>query len=228
MTKTITDENMPELKTLKMSSEGKFLLKIVYWGCAGSGKTTAVDTLFKIVKRGNYSIKIKFALKKIQNASGATLYFDRGVFQSKIQERIFYHVYTVGGQVRFFPLRKEVFEGNNAIIFVFDGQRSRIEENINSLKELKIISENRLLVMVNKQDLPNPLKKDEVEEILQQEGLFYPSDHKLNKWNPIVYETIALYENSQNICTIFSELLRYFTQLLNDRTDLDNNYNKDI
>ena len=214
----------------RINKKGEILLKLVYWGCAGSGKTTAVDTLFKLVEEGDYNIEIILNLKKIDMKSGSTLYFDRGVFRSKIQEKIYYHVYTVAGQVRFSPLRKKVFEGTNAIMFVFDGQRSRINDNIYSLKELKKISGNRLiseipmLVMVNKQDLPNPLTKGEVEEILRQEGLFYPSDHNLNTWNPIVYETIALYKNSQNIYTIFSEMLRRISQyVLKDRTDLDKN-----
>ena len=223
-------EEMKEGMKFRINKKGDILLKIVYWGCAASGKTTAVDTLFKIVKEGDYNIKIIKSLKKIDMESGSTLYFDRGVFQSKIQEKIYYHVYTVAGQVRFFPLRKKVFEGTNAIIFVFDGQRSRIEDNINSLKELKKISENRLiseipmLIMVNKQDLPNTFKKSEVEEILSQEGLLYTADHNLNTWNPIVYETIALYKNSQNIYTIFSEMLRRISQyVLKDRTDFDKN-----
>jgi len=222
----------------RVNKKGEILLKIVYWGCAGSGKTTSVDTLFKLVEEGDYNIDIVINLKKIDMKSGSTLYFDRGVFRSKIQEKIYYHVYTVAGQVRFSPLRKKVFEGTNAIIFVFDGQRSRIDANINSLKELKKISENRLiseipmLVMVNKQDLPNPLTKGEMEDILREEGLFYPAEHSLNTWNPIIYETIALYKNSQNIYTIFSEMLRRISQyVLKDRTDSDNsppNLPKDV
>ncbi|MHA1677412.1 MAG: ADP-ribosylation factor-like protein [Promethearchaeota archaeon] len=229
----IVEEQNDEIKEgmqFKINKNGKILIKIVYWGCAASGKTTSVDTLFQIVEKGNNNIKIINSLKKIDMKGGSTLYFDRGIFQSKIQEKILYHIYTVAGQVRFFPIRNKIFHGTNAIIFVFDGQRSRMEENINSLKELKKISENRLiseipmLVMVNKQDLPNPLKKSEVEDLLRQEGLFYPANHKLNTWNPIVYETIALYKNSQNIYTIFSEMLRRISQyMLKDRTDFDKN-----
>jgi len=229
----IVEEHKDEIKEemrFKINKKGEISIKIVYWGCAASGKTTSVDTLFKIVEKGDSNIKIINNLKKIDMKSGSTLYFDRGIFQSKIQEKIFYHVYTVAGQVRFSPIRKKIFYGTNALIFVFDAQRSRIEDNINSLKELKRISENRLiseipmLVMVNKQDLPNPLKKSEVEDILRQEGLFYPTNHKLNTWNPIVYETIALYKNSQNIYTIFSEMLRRISQyMLKDRTDFDEN-----
>ncbi|QEE16778.1 ADP-ribosylation factor-like protein [Promethearchaeum syntrophicum] len=226
------DQNTERKQGMKfrINKNGDILLKIVYWGCAGSGKTTAVDTLFKLVEEGENNIEIITNLKKIDMKGGSTLYFDRGVFRSKIQEKIYYHIYTVAGQVRFSPLRKKVFEGTNAIIFVFDSQRSRIDANINSLKELKKISGNRLiseipmLVMVNKQDLPNPLTKSEMADILRQEGLYYPIDHSLNTWNPIIYETIALYKNSQNIYTIFSEMLRRISQyVLKDRTDFDNN-----
>jgi hypothetical protein len=207
-------EDQKDGMNIRINKNGYVLMKIVYWGCSGSGKTTAVDTLFKLVDEGNYNIKIIQSLKKIDMDSGATLYFDRGVFQSKIQEKIYYHVYTVAGQVRFSPLRKKVFEGTNAIIFVFDGQRSRLSDNINSLKELMKISGNRLisdiplLIMVNKQDLPNVMDKKEIMDFLESEKLFDFND----KWCPIIYETIALYKNSQNIYNIFSELLRRITQ----------------
>jgi len=211
---------------IRINKKGDILIKIIYWGCAGSGKTTAVDTLFKLVNDGDFNIKIIQSLKKIDMKSGSTLYFDRGVFQSKIQEKIFYNVYTVAGQVRFSPLRERLFDGTNAIIFVFDGQRNRLSENIDSLKELKKISGNRLisdiplLIMVNKQDLPNVMDKSEIKDFLESEKLFDFND----KWSPIVYETIALHKNSQNIYTIFSELLRRIAQYIQkDRKDLDKN-----
>jgi small GTP-binding protein len=220
------NEDQKKGMKIKINKKGDILIKIVYWGCAGSGKTTAVDTLFKLVSEGDFNIKIIQSLKKIDMKSGSTLYFDRGVFQSKIQEKIFYNVYTVAGQVRFSPLREKVFDGTNAIIFVFDGQRSRLSDNINSLRELKKISEYRLisdiplLIMVNKQDLPNVMDKSEIRDFLESEKLFDFND----KWCPIIYETIALYKNSQNIYTIFSELLRRIAQYVQkDRKDLDKN-----
>ena len=107
---------------------------------------------------------------------------------------------------------------------MFDGQRSRLEDNILSLKELKNVSKNRLiteipfLVQVNKQDLPNTFKKQEVEDILKEEDLFYPPSHELHPWNPIVYETVALYDKAINIFQVYSELARRTAlyQALND------------
>ena len=227
---------------VRINKSGEVFVKLLYWGCAGSGKTTAVDTLYRLTKEGKYGEDVTPTgnLTKIAMASGSTLYFDRGIFQSKKQAKIFYHVYTVAGQARFSPLRKKIFLGTDGVIFVFDAQRSRIEDNINSLRELKNVAANRLnseipmLVMVNKQDLQNPMEDREVERILYKEGLLhYPShdlftwnpiiynpSHDLFTWNPIIYETVALYSNVHNVYEVFAELAR--------RTTIYNTRNKYI
>ncbi|MCF2138887.1 MAG: hypothetical protein K9W44_02370 [Candidatus Lokiarchaeota archaeon] len=200
---------------VRLNKSGEVFVKLLYWGCAGSGKTTAVDSLYKLCKeKYNDMVEPTGTLTKIAMASGSTLYFDRGIFQSKKENQIFYHVYTTAGQARFSPLRKKIFTGTDGVILIFDAQRNRLNDNIDALKELKnvangkLISEIPLLVMVNKQDLHNTMKKKEVEEILIQENLFYPPSHPLHMWNPIVYETIALYENAMNVYQVFSELAR--------------------
>jgi GTPase SAR1 family protein len=222
---------------VRINKSGEVFIKLLYWGCVGSGKTTVVDTLYRLTKEGKNredltpsGNPVKIAIK-----SGSTSYFDRGIFQSKEQAKIFYHVYTVTSQARFSPLRKKIFLGTDGLIFVFDAQRSKIEDNINSLKELKNVVGHNLnfripmLVMVNKQDLPNLMEKNEVERILNEEGLFHYPSHKINTWNypihdqiawnPIIYGTIALYSNSYNVYEVFEEIAR--------RTTLNNanNYN---
>ncbi len=204
---------------VRINKSGEVFVKLLYWGCVGSGKTTAVNTLYRLTKEGKYGEDLTPTgnLIKIAMASGSTLFYDRGIFQSKKQAKIFYHVYTVAGHARFSPLRKKIFLGTDGVIFVFDAQRSRIEDNINSLRELKnvavnkLISEIPMLVMVNKQDLPNPMEDAEVERILRSERLFYPFGHNFFTWNPIIYETVALYSNVQNVYKIFAELARRTT-----------------
>jgi len=200
---------------VRINKNGEVFVKLLYWGCAGSGKTTCIDTLYRLSKE-DYSdiIEPTGNLTKIAMASGSTLYFDRGIFQSKKQKRIFHHIYTVAGQNRFSPLRRKIFTGTDGVIFVFDAQRTRMDDNILSLKELKnvaggrLISEIPLLVMVNKQDLPNTVKRAEVEEILKAEGLFYGTGNDLAIWNPIVYETVTLYNKAKNVFQVYSELAR--------------------
>jgi hypothetical protein len=62
--------------------------------------------------------------------------------------------------------------------------------------------------MLNKTDLPDTLGKEELEGILKEEGLMYPTENPLSLWNPIVYPSVALYENRKNVYQVFSELAR--------------------
>ena len=198
--------------------DGQISLKVLYYGSHASGKTTAVDTLYHLFKSG-YSDKFvpTSALKKIAMKDGSTLYFDRGIFKAKngSENTQLIHVFTVAGQKRFLPIRKKLYQNTDGVIFVFDAQRDLLAHNIESLKELKnlagaenLISKIPLLIMLNKQDLPNVFRKQDIEEMLQKENLFYPPDHKLASWNPIIYETIALPDKQQDIYPIFAEMVR--------------------
>jgi len=202
------------VKIVRITNQNQIFMKIVYWGPAAGGKTTAVDTLYRICKETEKDWIPTGKLTKIAMASGSTLYFDRGIFQSRKQTNIHHHVFTVAGQKRFSPLRKEVFEGTDGVIFVADSQKSRIEDNIESLKELKRISENRLiveiplLIMLNKRDLDDIISVQEWEKIMKEEGLLFEPSHELSEWNPLIYETVALYENAKNVYRIFAECAR--------------------
>ncbi|MFX1554085.1 MAG: ADP-ribosylation factor-like protein, partial [Promethearchaeota archaeon] len=124
---------------VRFTADHKVYIKILYWGMAGSGKTTIVDTLYRYTKENEIDIEPTGNLTKISMASGSTLYFDRGIFQSTKQQsrgKVFYHVYTVAGQRRFSPLRKKIFKGTDGVIFVVDSQTHFFEDNIESLKEL--------------------------------------------------------------------------------------------
>lgn len=183
---------------------------------AGSGKTTAVDTLYRVTKEqsGSYAIEPAGNLTKIAMASGSTLYFDRGVFQSTKERKVFYHIFTVAGQKSFYPLRKKVFEGTDGVIFTVDSQTNFLEDNLESLKELKtiargkLITEIPLIVMLNKQDLNDVVKEEYFIQLLKEERLWYEPDHELSLWNPIVYETCALFNQRRAIYSSFKECAR--------------------
>ena len=64
-----------------LTEDNSSYIKILYWGMFSSGKTTSVDTLYRLTKENQKDIEPTGDLKKISTASGATLYFDRGVFQ---------------------------------------------------------------------------------------------------------------------------------------------------
>jgi len=202
---------------VRFTADNSIYIKILYWGMFSSGKTTSVDTLYRLTKESHKGIEPTGKLTKISTSSGATLYFDRGVFQStnqKSRRKIFYQVYTVAGQRRFSPLRTKVFKGTDGVIFTVDSQTHLLEDNIESLKELinvargKLIKEIPLVVMLNKQDLKDVIGEEDFKHILIDLKLWYEPDHKLYIKNPLIYPTCALYDQRKNIYRSFSECAR--------------------
>ncbi|MFW9999331.1 MAG: ADP-ribosylation factor-like protein [Candidatus Hodarchaeota archaeon] len=198
--------------------DGNIYLKIVYYGMAKSGKTTILETLYQLTKEGKREIMPVHELQKIDRASGATLYFDRGLFQSKKKTTVFYRVYTVAGQKAFAPLRIKVFgkldAETDAVIFVVDSQIKFFEDNIEFLLELKKITNDKLIkeipiiVMLNKQDLKNVIDENDFIQILKQEDLWYEPGHDLYIWNPLIYKTCALLDKEKDIYRSFYEIAR--------------------
>jgi len=198
--------------------DGNIYLKIVYYGMAGSGKTTILETLYQLTIEGKREIMPVHELQKIDRTSGTTLYFDRGLFQSTKEKKVFYRVYTVAGQKTFAPLRKKVFgkleADADAVIFVVDSQIKFFEDNIEFLLELKNITNNRLIkeipiiVMLNKQDLKDIIDDNDFIQILKQENLWYEPGHELYIWNPLIYKTCALFDQEKDIYRSFYEMAR--------------------
>jgi small GTP-binding protein len=202
---------------VQFTANNKVYIKILYWGMAGSGKTTIIDTLYRLTKETEKDITPTGDLTKISMESGATLYFDRGTFQPTKQDNninVFYHVYSVAGQRRFSPLRKKIFTGTDGVIFTVDSQTHLFEDNIESLKELKnvarggLIREIPLIVMLNKQDLDKVIGEEDFKQVLKDEELWFEPDHELYLRNPFIYKTCALYDKRKNIYRSFYECAR--------------------
>lgn len=198
---------------------GELFWKIVFYGSAGTGKTTIIDTLHRMTAENpNFNLEPTGQITKIAKASGATLYFDRGIFQSRIQSNVYYHIFTVAGQENLAPLRKKILDGVDAIAFVFDGQKSMLERNLKSLIELKetlgsaLIQEIPLIVLINKQDLPDSLKQEDVFEILSSPTFpISPKDLEHQKFVGFI-ETCALFSKEMNVCSSFIELIDHLSK----------------
>jgi mutual gliding-motility protein MglA len=136
--------------------------KIVYYGPGMCGKTTNLQWIHSQVPQTT-----KGDLLSIATETERTLFFDflpldlgkvRG-FQTR------FHLYTVPGQVLYERTRVAVLNGADGVVFVADSQRNKLEENVNSLKELarnvqkqgKKFQEFPLVLQYNKRDLPNAL-----------------------------------------------------------------------
>ena len=156
----------------------EIISKIVYYGPGLSGKTTNLQHVFKKVPADTRGELISLATD-----ADRTLYFDflpvnvgtiRG-FATKFQ------LYTVPGQVYYNATRKLVLRGVDGLVFVADSQPDKMEENKESLQNLKDnleeygydMSELPMVIQYNKRDLSNISEIDELERNLNPGGLPY-------------------------------------------------------
>jgi len=211
---------------VRFTSDHKVYIKILYWGMAGSGKTTALKTLYWLTKEQKKDIVPVSELINYENNRGATLYYDRCTFQSRKQESIFYWVYTIPGRPSYFPIRKKIFEGTDGILFVFDSRMHLLEENIESLKELRNISRDKLnkeiplIILLNKQDLEDSIETEDFKRILIREKIWHENNRELSIQNLLLFDTCALYNDRKNIYDSFYECTRKIGQnLLSEKKD---------
>ena len=199
---------------VRFTSDHKVYIKIVYWGIAGSGKTTALKTLYWLTMAKNMDIVPVSELVNYDNNRGSTLYYDKCTFQSKKQENIMYWVYTIPGRTSYYPIRKKIFEGTDGVLFVFDSRSRFLEDNIESLKELRNITREKLdkeiplIILLNKQDLEDSIGTEDFKRILIREKIWNENNHNLNIKDLSIYDTCALYEGRKNIYTSFYECTR--------------------
>jgi len=199
---------------VRFTSDHKVYIKLLYWGMAGSGKTTALKTLYWLTMEKKMDIVPVSELVNYDNNRGTTLYYDRCTFQSRKQESIYYWVYTIPGRTSYFPIRKKIFEGTDGVLFVFDSRTRLLEENIESLKELRNITRDKLdneiplIILLNKQDLEDTIGVVDFKQILIREKIWNENNHKLNIKNLSLFDTCALYDNRNNIYNSFYECTR--------------------
>lgn len=134
--------------------------KIVYYGPSLGGKTTNIQWVYQKTADDQ-----KSKLVTLDTQVERTLFFDflpmnvgdiRG-FKTR------FHLYSVPGQVVYDASRKLILKGLDGIIFVADSQHERMEENIESMRNLEKnleqqgydIHEIPLIMQYNKRDLPN-------------------------------------------------------------------------
>ncbi|KHD88097.1 MAG: gliding-motility protein MglA [Bdellovibrio sp. ArHS] len=134
--------------------------KVVYYGPSLGGKTTNIQWVYQKTAEDQ-----KSKLVALNTDIERTLFFDflplnvgdiRG-FKTR------FHLYTVPGQVVYDASRKLILKGLDGVIFVADSQIERMDENLESLRNLERnleqqgydIKEIPLIMQYNKRDLPN-------------------------------------------------------------------------
>ena len=106
-------------------------LKIVFFGPAMSGKTTAIRWLFSSL---DYADK----LTSIENTVGRTMFCDFGTIPFALGNswKINAHVWSATGQDFYRSTREVVLVGADGVVFMVDSQERLLQENQASWNEL--------------------------------------------------------------------------------------------
>lgn len=169
--------------------------KLVFYGPGLSGKTTNLEVVHQKTPDDH-----KGALTSIATEGDRTLFFDflplelgkvRGM-NTKFQ------LYTVPGQIYYNSTRKLVLQGADGVIFVADSQDNKMEENIESLKNLdenlkeynSSLEELPVVLQYNKRDMPNAMPVEEMDKQLNWIGA--PTTEAVAYTGEGVFQTLKL------------------------------------
>ncbi len=185
--------------------------KVVFYGPGLCGKTTNLQFIYDHMPQGVRGKMLSLATKSDRTLFFDFLPIDLGQIQgmkTKVQ------LYTVPGQVFYNETRRLVLKGADGVVFVADSQENMIDANLDSLRNLEenlqahgmSMADTPHVLQFNKQDLPNALPVDVLNE-------------KLNKYNAPFYEAIA------TTGVGVQETLRHITKLV--LLKLNDKYGKD-
>jgi signal recognition particle receptor subunit beta len=149
--------------------------KIVYYGPGLGGKTTNLQHIYDRTRPDSRGKLISLATE-----TDRTLFFD--FLPLELGEihgfKARFHLYTVPGQVFYDASRKLILRGLDGVIFVADSQETRMEANVESIRNLdKNLKEQGYdiatipyVLQFNKRDLPTALSVDEMYRRLNVKG----------------------------------------------------------
>jgi len=173
-------------------------VKIVYYGPAKSGKTTNLESIYGNVQTANPQSKSKIV--SLATSSDRTLFFDFFPLETVSVKgyRTKFQLYTVPGQVIYNTTRQLVLRGVDGIVFVADSQYDKMEENVESFKNLvdnlstlKLNMENIPYVLqYNKRDLENPGPIEYMDFLLNNRDVQVPSFEAVAPKCEGVFETL--------------------------------------
>ncbi len=150
--------------------------KIVFYGPGLSGKTSNLEYIY-----GSIPSNHRGKMVSMKTKTERTLFFD--FLPLNLGElagfKTRFLLYTVPGQVYYNATRKLVLKGVDAVVFVADSQRGKMDENIESFRNLKEnLKENGLsldeipyVLQYNKRDLPDLYSVDEMDRVLNTDGV---------------------------------------------------------
>jgi mutual gliding-motility protein MglA len=167
--------------------------KLVYYGPGMSGKTTNLEMVHKKTPEVN-----KGELTSISTDGDRTLFFD--FMPLDLGEiagmKTKFHLYTVPGQVYYNSTRKLVLNGADGVIFVADSSRAKLQENKESLENLrenlaeigKDYAKFPIILQFNKRDMPDAMTVEELQRELNPLG--FPTAEAIAAKGEGVFQTL--------------------------------------
>jgi signal recognition particle receptor subunit beta len=182
--------------------------KIVYYGPGLSGKTTNLEFIYS-----KMPTEVKGKMVSMKTRTDRTLFFDFLPIElgdiSGYRTRFL--LYTVPGQVYYNATRKLVLKGVDAVVFVADSSRSKLNENLESLRNLEEnLNEHDLtldtipwVIQYNKRDAEDAMS---IEELDEQMNLL-----KVSSFEAVATDGSGIYETFQGIARLlYLELKKRF------------------
>lgn len=149
------------------SQAREVLLKLVYYGPAGAGKTTALTQLHKMLRAD-----VRGQIVSVNTGADRTLFFDfypppPPLLGAPVHAQIF----AGSGSVQNESTRRALLAGCDGILFVWDSRRGRESDNAAALEELRTclldlgirIQDVPIVVAWNKRDLADSVAMADLE-----------------------------------------------------------------
>jgi signal recognition particle receptor subunit beta len=192
--------------------------KIVYYGPALCGKTTNLAYIHSQVSPDH-----KGDLVSLATASDRTLFFDFLPLNAAVIKgfRTKFQLYTVPGQVIYNTTRQLVLRSVDGIVFVGDSQWDKMEENVESLKNLE---ENLQKQNMNLDDIPYVLQYNK-RDMPNVAPLSY-LEYALNNRKVRVQSFEAVASTGQNVFATLNAISRLLLYKFTKESDLANKRSK--
>ncbi len=187
-------------------------IKIVYYGPPLSGKTTNLEQIHARMPKTRES-----EIVSLKTQEDRTLFFD--FLPLEVGEingfKPRFNLYTVPGQSLYRATRRLILEDVDGVVFVADSQKSRLQDNVRSLQEMKRHLHSLgyrwfdipLILQYNKRDLPTRVDTRILERYLNP-------DHSLPAHESIAIRGVGVPETLKAIINqVLVEAQRQFLQV---------------
>jgi signal recognition particle receptor subunit beta len=174
-------------------------LKVVYYGTSLGGKTTNLRSIY-----AQLGIDRKGQMLSLATDLDQTIFFDfLPVDVGEVKGwKLRFHLYTVPGQVYYNASRRLVLRNVDGLVFVVDSQQERLEENIESMYNLRDnlrtydlnLQDVPTVIQYNKRDLPNIMEIKDLQAQLNAAGYQY--------FESVAIRGIGIFETLKVVCQL--------------------------